>query len=87
MSNILKLNILPTQCIYVFRMDLIKTVIIFLYSINLLVFITDIEYVSCAVQAGSPKIIQLHVIPSMHLTHLYLHVAFTRRSKGEASKP
>ena len=29
-NNILKLNILPTQCICVFCMDLIKTVIIFL---------------------------------------------------------
>ena len=41
--NIQQFYVLPTQCIYVFCVDLRKkTAIISLYSINLLVFITQI---------------------------------------------
>ena len=38
------------ECIYVFCVDL-RTAIISLYSINWLVFITETEYVYCAVRA------------------------------------
>jgi len=50
--NITQFHVLPTQSIYVFCVDL-RTAIIFLYSINWLVCITETECVYCAVQAGS----------------------------------
>ena len=40
--NIQQLYVLPTQCNYVFCVDLRKTAIISLYNINWLVFITEI---------------------------------------------
>ena len=48
--NIHKSYVLPTQCIYVFCVDLKKTAIISLHNINWLVFITETESVYCAVQ-------------------------------------
>ena len=45
---------MPTQCIYVFCVDLgKKTAIISLYSIDLSVFKTEAESVYCAVRSGS----------------------------------
>jgi hypothetical protein len=41
--NIQQLYVLPTQCIYVFCVDLRPTAIISLHNINWLVFITEIE--------------------------------------------
>ena len=40
--NIQQFYVLPTQCIYVFCVDWEQTAIISLYSINWLVFITEI---------------------------------------------
>jgi len=40
--NIHQFYVLPTQCIYVFCVDLGQTVFISLYSINRLVLITEI---------------------------------------------
>ena len=40
--NIQQFYVLPTLCIYVFCVDLRKTAIISLHSINWLVFITEI---------------------------------------------
>ena len=51
--NIQQFYVLPTQCIYVFCVDLRTTAIISLYSINWLVFITETECVYCAVRTGS----------------------------------
>jgi len=48
--NIQQFYVLPTQCIYVFCVDLRKTAIISLYSINRLVFVTETECVYCAVR-------------------------------------
>jgi hypothetical protein len=48
---VFKCYVLPTQCVYVFCMDL-RTAIISLYSINWLVFITEMECVYCAVRTG-----------------------------------
>jgi hypothetical protein len=48
--NIQQLYVLPTQCIYVFCVDLRKTAIISLYNINWLVCITKTECVYCAVR-------------------------------------
>jgi hypothetical protein len=42
--------VLPTQCVHVFCVNLRKTAIISLYSINWLVFITETECVYCAVR-------------------------------------
>jgi hypothetical protein len=51
--NIHKFYVLPTQCIYVFCVDLrTKTAIISLYNINWLVFITETRCVYCAVRTG-----------------------------------
>ena len=52
-------HILPTQSIYVFWWMWEKTAIIFLYSINRLVCITETECVYCAVRTGSLYIIQV----------------------------
>jgi len=49
--NIQQFYVLPTQCIYVFCVDLRKAAIISLYSIKWLVFITEKECVYCAVRA------------------------------------
>ena len=51
--NIQQFYVLPTQCIYVFWVDLRKTAIISLYNINWLVCITEPECVYCAVRAKS----------------------------------
>ena len=51
--NIQQLYVMPTQCIYVFCVDLRKkTAIISLYSINWLIFIAETECVYCAVRTG-----------------------------------
>ena len=65
-SNIHKFYVLPTQCIYVFCVDLRKTAIISLYNIKWLVFITEMECVCCAVQTGSLCII----LRSAHTVYL-----------------
>ena len=44
--NIQQFYVLPTQCIYVFCVEL-RTAIISLYNINCLVFITETECVYC----------------------------------------
>ena len=50
--NIHKFYVLPTQWIYVFFVWFPEqTAIISIYSINWLVFITETEYVYCAVRA------------------------------------
>jgi len=41
LNTIYKFYVLPTQCVYVFLMELRKNTIISLYSINSLVCITD----------------------------------------------
>jgi len=48
--NIQNYYVLPTRCIYVFCMDLIKTEIISLHKINRLLFITETEPVYWAVR-------------------------------------
>jgi hypothetical protein len=58
--DIQKFYILPRQCIYVFCMDLRKTPIISLHSINWSVFITEEECVYCAVRTESLNVIELH---------------------------
>ena len=45
--------VLPTHCIYVFCVDLRQTAIISLYSINWLVFITEMVCVYCGVRTGA----------------------------------
>jgi hypothetical protein len=50
--NIQKFYFLTTQYVPVFRMDL-RTVAVYVHSINTLVFITDAESVFCAVRTGS----------------------------------
>ena len=51
--NTHKFYVLPTQCIYVFRVDLRKKTIISVYNINLSVFITEADSVYYAVRTGS----------------------------------
>ena len=50
--NIQQFYLLPTQCIYVFCVDLRKDSHYFLYNINWLVFITQMQCVYCAVRTG-----------------------------------
>jgi len=50
--NIQQFYVMPTQCIYVFCVDL-RTAIISLYRIIWLAFITETECVYCAVWNGS----------------------------------
>ena len=64
--NTHKFYVLPTQRIYMFPVDLRKTAIISLYSINWLVFITETECVYCAVRTGSLYII----LRSAHTVYL-----------------
>ena len=56
--NIQQFYVLPTQCIYVFCLDLRKTAIISLYSINWLIFITETKRVYCAVRTEYLNAIQ-----------------------------
>ena len=58
--NTKELYVLPTQCIYVFCMDLRTNSYYFPISINWLVFITE-ECVYCAVRTGSLYIIQVNL--------------------------
>ena len=55
--SIQQLCVLPTQCIYVFCVDL-RTEIISLQSINWLVFVTETECVYCAVRTECLYIVQ-----------------------------
>ena len=48
--NIQQFYVLPTQCIYVFCVDLRTNKDFSLYSINWLVFITETECAYCAVR-------------------------------------
>ena len=57
--KIKKLYVLPTQCIYVFCVDLRTNSDYFLYNIKWLVFITEAECVYCAVRTGPLNIIHL----------------------------
>jgi hypothetical protein len=57
--NIQQFYVLPTQCIYVFCVEL-RTAIISLYSINWLVFITEPEFVYSAVRAQYLNIFQVN---------------------------
>jgi hypothetical protein len=58
--NIQQFYVLPTQCIYVFCMDL-RTAIISLYSFNRLVCISEMKCVYCAVRTGSLYVIQVNI--------------------------
>jgi len=62
--NIKKFYVLPTQCIYVFCVDLRKTAIISLYNINWLFFITETECVYCAVRTGYLTAVQFDSPPN-----------------------
>ena len=57
--NVTKSCFLPTQCIYVFCMDLRTNRIICAYSVDWLVFITAKQCVYCAVRTESLHIIQV----------------------------
>jgi len=59
--NLRKLYVLSTERIYVFCVDLRKTAIISLYSINWLVFVTETECVYCAVRSTS------YVLPTQRI--------------------
>jgi len=65
--NIQQYYVLPTQCTYVFYVDLRKTAIISLYRINWLVFITGTLCVYCAVLTGclSFRLILVTEVPLM----------------------
>jgi hypothetical protein len=62
--NIQQFYVLPTQCIYVFCVDLRTNSDISLYSINWLVCITETESVYCAVRTRTLNTIQVNL---MHL--------------------
>ena len=51
--NIQQFYVLPTQCIYVFCVDLRTNTDFSPYNINCLVFITETQCVYCAVRTGS----------------------------------
>jgi len=51
--------VLPTHCIYVFCVDLRTNSHYSLYNINCLVFITQMQYVYCAVRTGCLCIIHV----------------------------
>jgi hypothetical protein len=58
--NIQQFHVLPTHCICVFLWISEQTAIISLYSINWLVFITETEYVYCAVRIEYLYVIQVN---------------------------
>jgi len=66
--NIHKFYVLPTQFMYVFVWIWEQTAIISLHSINLLVFITEMECVYCAVRTGSSYTIILMTDPLQQFT-------------------
>jgi hypothetical protein len=59
--NIYKFYVLPTQCIYVFCVDLRTNSDYSLYSINWMVFITEMERVYCAVRTVSLNLIEINL--------------------------
>ena len=64
--NVYEFYVLPTQCIYVFCVDLRTNSDISIYRINWLVCITETECVYCAVRTGSLYII----LRSAHTVYL-----------------
>jgi hypothetical protein len=76
MLNIHKFYVLPTQCIYVFCVDL-RTNSDYFPIQYLLDFITEMEYVYCAVRAGSLNIAQVN---------LHLHVTLNQDKWAKPGK-
>jgi len=60
--NIEKFHVLPIECIYVFGMVLRTTSDISLYSIILLVFITEVECVYCVVRTNALRLCYVHLV-------------------------
>ena len=58
--NIQQFCVLPTQCIYVFCVDLRTNSHYFPYNINWLVFITETQCVYCAIRTGSLNACQIN---------------------------
>ena len=59
--NIQQFSVLPTQCVYVFCVDLRTNSHYFPVKINWLVCITKTECVYCAVRTGSLNVIQVNL--------------------------
>jgi len=68
--NIQQFYVLPTQCIFVFCVDLRTNSHYFPYNINWLLFITNTQCVYCAVRTGSLTVIQFKFTVLAHpMTH------------------